>query len=129
VDEDGAAVQAVSDRSGWARLSRTDEIQGLGASHPCESDYSRRNLVTTNAQATISIPQLRRELAGEVIAPDDPQYDDARRVFIPLYDDHRPAVIVRPADAREVGYVVSLAARPGSSSPSAAAATAARAMA
>jgi FAD/FMN-containing dehydrogenase len=69
--------------------------------------------VTTNAQASISIPQLRNELAGEVIAPDDPQYDGARRVFIPLYDDHRPAVIVRPADAREVGYIVALARETG----------------
>jgi FAD/FMN-containing dehydrogenase len=69
--------------------------------------------VTTNAQASISIPQLRRELAGEVIAPDDPQYDGARRVFIPLYDDRRPAVIVRPADAREVGYIVTLARETG----------------
>jgi FAD/FMN-containing dehydrogenase len=69
--------------------------------------------VTTNAQASISIPQLRNELAGEVIAPDDPQYDGARRVFIPLYDDHRPAVIVRPADAREVGYIVTLARETG----------------
>ena len=69
--------------------------------------------MTTNARASISIPRLRSQLAGEVIAPDDPQYDDARRVFIPLYDDHRPAVIVRPADAREVGYIVSLARETG----------------
>jgi FAD/FMN-containing dehydrogenase len=69
--------------------------------------------VTTNAQASISIPQLRSELAGEVIAPDDPQYDDARRVFVPLYDDRQPAVVVRPADAREVGYIVTLARETG----------------
>jgi FAD/FMN-containing dehydrogenase len=69
--------------------------------------------LTTNARTDLSIPQLRSELAGEVIGPDDPDYDDARRTFMPLYDDRRPAVIFRPADAREVGYVVSLARESG----------------
>ena len=69
--------------------------------------------MTTNARTDLSIPQLRSELAGEVIRPDDPDYDDARRTFMPLYDDRRPAVIIRPADAREVGYVVSLARESG----------------
>jgi FAD/FMN-containing dehydrogenase len=69
--------------------------------------------LTTNARTDLSIPQLRSELAGEVIGPDDPDYDDARRTFMPLYDDRRPAVIIRPADAREVGYVVSLARESG----------------
>ena len=69
--------------------------------------------MTTNARTDLSIPQLRSELAGEVIGPDDPDYDDARRTFMPLYDDRRPAVIFRPADAREVGYVVSLARESG----------------
>jgi FAD/FMN-containing dehydrogenase len=65
--------------------------------------------LTTNARTEISIPQLQSELAGEVIGPDDPGYDDARTAFMPFYDERRPAVIIRPADAREVGYVVSLA--------------------
>jgi FAD/FMN-containing dehydrogenase len=70
--------------------------------------------LTTNARTTeISIPQLRSELAGEVIGPDDPGYDDARTAFMPFFDDRRPAVIIRPADAREVGYVVSLARESG----------------
>jgi len=69
--------------------------------------------VTTNAQTSISFDRLRSELAGEVIAPDDTGYDDARRTFMPLYDDRRPAVVVRPADSREVGYVVSLARESG----------------
>ena len=69
--------------------------------------------MTTNAQTSISFDRLRTELAGEVIAPDDPGYDDARRAFMPLYDNRRPAVVVRPADSREVGYVVSLARESG----------------
>jgi FAD/FMN-containing dehydrogenase len=48
-----------------------------------------------------------------VIGPDDPGYDDARTAFMPFFDDRRPAVIIRPADAREVGYVVSLARESG----------------
>lgn len=69
--------------------------------------------MTTKAQTSISIPRLRTEITGEVIAADDPGYDDARKVFMPLYDDRRPLVVIRPADAHEVGYVVSLARESG----------------
>jgi FAD/FMN-containing dehydrogenase len=60
------------------------------------------------AQPTLSIPRLRAALNGGVIAPDDPGYDQARRVFYGSID-HRPAVIVRPTDATEVAQVVTLA--------------------
>jgi FAD/FMN-containing dehydrogenase len=60
------------------------------------------------AQPTLSIPRLRAALDGGVIAPDDPGYDQARRVFYGSID-HRPAVIVRPTDATEVAQVVTLA--------------------
>ena len=69
--------------------------------------------MTTNARTDLSIDQLRTEIAGEVIAPDDPGYDDARKTFMPLYDSRRPAVIIKFADAREVGYVVALARESG----------------
>jgi FAD/FMN-containing dehydrogenase len=57
---------------------------------------------------TISIPRLRDEFDGRVIAPGDPDYDQARA---PFYGgvDRRPAVIVRPADAAGVARVVALA--------------------
>jgi len=64
--------------------------------------------VTTISQPNISIAQLRAELAGQVIGADDVGYDEAREVFVPNVD-RRPAVIVRPADASEVAYIVSLA--------------------
>jgi FAD/FMN-containing dehydrogenase len=64
--------------------------------------------MSRTSQATISIPQLREELTGQVIGPDDAEYERAREVFMPMYD-RRPAVIIRPADAGEVAYVVSLA--------------------
>jgi FAD/FMN-containing dehydrogenase len=68
--------------------------------------------VTSTSQASISIPKLRAELAGDVIAPDDAGYDEARAVFFPMFD-RRPAVIVRPLDAGEVGFVVRLARESG----------------
>ncbi|HJU97267.1 MAG TPA: FAD-binding protein, partial [Jiangellaceae bacterium] len=60
----------------------------------------------------ISIPDLRAEFDGRVIAPGDVGYDEARTVF-PGGIDRRPAVIIRPADAAEVARVVSLARETG----------------
>lgn len=60
------------------------------------------------ARKEISIPELRSVLNGRVIAPTDASYDAARTVFLGGID-RRPAVIVRPSDATEVSYVVSLA--------------------
>jgi FAD/FMN-containing dehydrogenase len=68
--------------------------------------------VTTTPQAASSISRLRAELTGQVIAPDDPGYERARRVFVPQVD-RRPAAIVRPVDADEIAYVVSLAGEQG----------------
>jgi FAD/FMN-containing dehydrogenase len=62
-----------------------------------------------STRADISIQKLLTDLKGAVITPDDADYDQARRVFLPMFDDRRPAVIVRPVDAGEVAYVVGLA--------------------
>jgi FAD/FMN-containing dehydrogenase len=69
--------------------------------------------VNTAQQSGLSIPEFRAELAGPVVGPGDPGYDEARRVFLPSVD-RRPAAIVRPADAGEVARVVSLARETGS---------------
>jgi hypothetical protein len=61
---------------------------------------------------TISIPKLRADLKGRVIAPADPGYDEARTVFYGGFD-RRPLVIVRVADAGDVSRVVSLARETG----------------
>jgi FAD/FMN-containing dehydrogenase len=60
----------------------------------------------------ISIPKLRIELNGRVVAPGDAEYDDARSVFYGGFD-RRPAVIVMAADAAEVARVIELARETG----------------
>jgi len=67
---------------------------------------------TPPSPTTISIPDLRAAVHGTVIAPDDPGYDEARTVFIGGID-RRPAVIVRVADATDVGTVIGLARETG----------------
>ena len=56
----------------------------------------------------ISSPDLRDVLSGQVIAPDDAAYDQARTVFYGGID-RRPGVIVRPTNASDVAQVVSIA--------------------
>ena len=62
--------------------------------------------------SSLSIPELRSELAGRVIAPGDPDYDHARRLFAGGFD-RKPDVIVQPIDATEVARVVTLARETG----------------
>jgi FAD/FMN-containing dehydrogenase len=62
--------------------------------------------------SSLSIPELRAELTGRVIAPDDAGYDEARTVFVGGID-RRPAVIARIANAADVSRVVSLARETG----------------
>jgi FAD/FMN-containing dehydrogenase len=68
--------------------------------------------MTTTSPARLSIEQLRTDVKGRVIAPDDAGYDDARRVFNATVD-RRPGVIVRAVDAADVSHVVSLARETG----------------
>jgi FAD/FMN-containing dehydrogenase len=61
---------------------------------------------------TISVPQLREQVNGRVITPDDPGYDQARQVFYGGFDRH-PQLIVQAADADDVATVVGLARESG----------------
>ena len=56
----------------------------------------------------LSIPKLADDFKGRVISPDDPDYEQARRVFLGSID-RRPALIVRVADATDVARVIALA--------------------
>jgi hypothetical protein len=58
----------------------------------------------TSDTTTISIPKLRDTLNGRVITPGDPDYGQARTVFVGGIDRH-PAVIIRAADARDVAGI------------------------
>ena len=81
---------------------------------------------TSQQPHDISIRHLRSELNGEVIGPDDAAYDEARQVIFKGVD-RRPAAVARVVGAVDVARVITLARESASSSPSAAAATAARA--
>ena len=56
--------------------------------------------------------ELSAGLSGQVIAPGDPQYDAARRVF-PGAVDRRPAAIARVAHAPDVARVIRFARERG----------------
>ncbi|MDQ2965175.1 MAG: FAD-binding oxidoreductase [Chloroflexota bacterium] len=60
----------------------------------------------------LSIPLLRAAVAGRVIAPEDPDYDAARRAFAGDVD-RRPAAIVRVADATDIKHVLEVVRRTG----------------
>jgi FAD/FMN-containing dehydrogenase len=60
-----------------------------------------------HASQTPTPAQLREMIRGEVIAPEDDGYDEARTVFYGI--DRKPAAITRPIDANEVASVVSIA--------------------
>jgi FAD/FMN-containing dehydrogenase len=67
---------------------------------------------STTGTSTVSIPDLRATIHGRVIAPDDPDYDEARSVFTGGIDRH-PAIIVRVVDAWDVATVIALARHSG----------------
>ena len=68
--------------------------------------------VQTSLTSTLSIPQLRAEFSGRVIAPGDAEYDEARTVFIGGID-RRPAAIIQVADTIDVARVLTLARQTG----------------
>jgi FAD/FMN-containing dehydrogenase len=68
--------------------------------------------VSATPPTDIPISDFRAELNGNVIAPEDPGYDDARGVFFTGFD-RRPAAIVRVADVDDVRRVVNLARETG----------------
>jgi FAD/FMN-containing dehydrogenase len=60
----------------------------------------------------IAMPQLQATVQGRVIAPGDPDYDEARAVRMGGFD-RRPAAIVRVANARDVARAVTFAREQG----------------
>ena len=68
--------------------------------------------VSRTKPTTLSIPELRSEIAGRVIAPDDDDYDAARTVQLGDMEA-RPAVIVQVANDADVARVIGLARETG----------------
>jgi FAD/FMN-containing dehydrogenase len=73
---------------------------------------TKENAMTQiSSAAPIAIADLRGQLSGSVIGPDDPGYDKARVV---MYGEPvRPAVIVRAANVSDVQRVIALARETG----------------
>ena len=60
----------------------------------------------TEAGFSDLVTGLRASLSGEVIAAGDPEYERARRVWNGMYDDRRPAAVLRPVDEADVARAV-----------------------
>ncbi len=68
--------------------------------------------MVTSLASTLDISRLREELTGRVIAPDDPEYDQAR-VIVMGGIDLRPGLIVRVASAADISRLIALARETG----------------
>jgi FAD/FMN-containing dehydrogenase len=75
--------------------------------------------------APLDVRDLARRFAGELVGPDHPSYDEARRVWNGSID-RRPAVVARCAGTDDVAAAIRFAVSETSSSRCAAAATASR---
>lgn len=61
-----------------------------------------------NGRFIETIKFLRSHIKGNLILPEDPNYDQARTIFYSGFD-RRPAVIVRPVNTADIARIVSLA--------------------
>jgi len=62
--------------------------------------------MSTSDQASDALDLLRAKLRGPVIAPGQPGYDDARKVWNAMFDDRRPLAVVRCVDEDDVAAAV-----------------------
>src|SRR6187397_237377 len=72
----------------------------------------RRKQMATVTARELDTTALEGQVRGQLIAPDDPGYDEARQVYNAMIDK-RPALIVRAADVADVIAVVNFARETG----------------
>jgi FAD/FMN-containing dehydrogenase len=60
----------------------------------------------------LNLDELRNDVAGDVIGPDDAAFDEARKVYNAMID-RRPAVVVRPKNVDDVVAAVNAARESG----------------
>jgi FAD/FMN-containing dehydrogenase len=65
--------------------------------------------MSVSTSLPVSADELRNQVSGRVVTPDDPDYD-ALRTVVPGNIDKHPGLIVRVANAEDVARVVTLAA-------------------
>jgi FAD/FMN-containing dehydrogenase len=65
------------------------------------------------ASPNLDVERLRRALTGQVFTPEDVGYDDAHRLFIPVFDGVRPAVVAQVADTSDIVTVLTIARETG----------------
>src|SRR5512146_2183023 len=73
---------------------------------------TRRQAMSNPNLSTRAIDELRKVIKGRVIEPGAADYDGARAVFYGGID-RKPAVIVRVANAADIGKVILLAGNAG----------------
>jgi hypothetical protein len=64
----------------------------------------------TEAQYTTVVDELRAGLDGAVVAPGDPGYAAAARVWNGMYDERRPVAVLRPTSEEDVRRAVAVLA-------------------
>ncbi len=65
------------------------------------------------ASPNLDVESLRRALTGQVFTPEDAGYEYAHRLFIPVYDGVRPAVVAQVANASDIATVLTIARETG----------------
>ena len=65
-------------------------------------------MITNGGTTDAAMQELQRGFAGRLLAPQDPDYDDAREVYNAMID-RRPALIARCADAQDVARTIGFA--------------------
>jgi FAD/FMN-containing dehydrogenase len=65
--------------------------------------------ISARALGEATVQELREAIRGEVVAPSDPDYAEASRIWNGAFDDGRPALVVRCAGAADVIAAVGFA--------------------